>query len=367
MSTTTTTRSRKAAGATGTDWLRKQAGKVSAGEELPITAEDNYRFGVEEWLQSRGVLYAPPVEIPMGLIDETRSRNNQARRESIVPESVERYAAAMRANAPFPPIVCYPDNGRLVIVDGNNRQAAARRAGKDTILGIVLAEETSSEVLQLLTVEANARHGVTPEASWRVHQAMALSALGWPDQAVAEATGMTMAALRNARTVIDADTRGRSLRIAGFADLPASSKTALSAVKDDAVFQQLSRLAVGTNMIADEIRDCTRTMRGLPSEASRLQHIAEVAKERTSVRAVRRAVKTGAHSRVHSHRVALLAATGKVLTVEPAGLVAQVGTALDQAALLKKIGEAKRHLTLCEVALRSMQVSAVEFSAATTE
>ncbi len=340
----------------GTDWLRKQAGKVTDGSELPVSPDEADRVGVEAWLQARGVQYAPASQIPIGLIDETRSRGNQARREAILPESVDRYAVAMRAGAVFPPIVVYPDSGRLVIIDGNNRQAGARRAGLDTVLGIVIAESTPSELVHLLTVEANARHGVTPELTWRVQQAFNLCALGWPDQSAAEATGMSVAQLRNARNIADTDGRARNLRVAGFADLPASSKSVLHGVKDDEVFARLSRLAVSTAMTTDDIRDCTRALKGLTSEAARLEYLAGVLKDRTAARVIKRAAR-GQHSRVHSHRMSLLAAVGKIANVDPTALAKQVVTVADRDTIVKRVADLKKHLTLIEVAMKSLTLS----------
>jgi len=338
----------------GTEWLRIQARRIADGPELPVTSDVAAAVEVEAWLQQHGVQYAPPSPIPVHLIDEARSRNNQARQEAILADSVERFTVAMRTGAQFPPIVVFADNGKLIIIDGNNRQAAARRAGLDTVNGIIIGEDTPSELIHLLTVQANARHGVTPPLAWRVQQAFGLTAMGWSDAQAAEAAGMSVAQLRNARTVQDTDQRARAMRIAGFADLPASSKTALSAVKDDAVFFQLSRLAITTAMTTDEIRDCTRALKALPSEGARLEHVAAQTKERT--RATRRTAPAarGAHTRVHSHRLALLSTFSRVTAVDPSILVKQVATTHDRDAILRGVGDMRKRLDLIEVAMKAL-------------
>ncbi len=339
---------------TGTDWLRIQARRIADGPELPCTTDVAATVEVEAWLQHHGVQYAPAAQIPMHLIDEPRSRGNQARQEAILGESVDRFVVAMRNGVQFPPIVVFADSGKLVIIDGNNRQAAARRAGHDTVLGIIIGEDTPSELIHLLTVQANARHGVTPPLAWRVQQAFGLCSMGWSDAQAAEAAGMSITQLRAARTVQECDQRARSMRIAGFAELPASAKTALSAVKDDAVFYQLARVTIATAMTTDEIRENTRAIKALSSEGARLEHVAALAKERT--RAARRTAPPprGGHTRVHSHRVALLAGFGRVTSVDPATLVKQVATAHDRDAILRRIEDTRRHLNLIEVAMKSL-------------
>lgn len=340
----------------GTEWLRRQAKNVGDGEPLAVGTEIADAVGVEAWLQSRGVRYAPPGPIPMELIDEKRSRANQARRDPIVPESVDRFTIAMKAGAVFPPIVAYPDGGKLVIIDGNNRHASTRRAALPVINGIVLAEDTPSEIIHLLTVEANARHGVTPELGWRIHQAFSLCAIGWNDTEAADAAGLSVAQLRNARAVQDADQRARSLRVPGFATLPASSKVALVGTRDEAVFSRLARVAVETAMTTDEIREVTRALRQLPSEAARVDHVNQVAKTRTIQKSVRRTENK--HSRVHSPKMALSAGIGRMMAVDPAALVKQIVTAAERDQVIARIGEAKKKLALLEATMAALSIEA---------
>ena len=343
MATAVTARTVGTNSRSGTNWLRARAKQVDFNQpavspEVAVAAE------VEAWLADHGVKYAPPAAIPMHLIDEKRSRSNQARREPIVPESVDRFAAAMKEGAVFPPIVVYADSGRLVIIDGNNRQAAAKRIGADTINGIMIAEETPSEVILALTVAANVRHGVTPPLDWRIQQAFTLSASGWNDLDAARAAGLTPAQLRSARTVREVEDRGRALKVSGFAELPASSKTVLAAVKDDSVFIALAKAAIVTRMTSEEIREVTRLLRGLSSESARLEAVANVVNNRTPQATAHRAAP-GKHSRIHSPRVALAAGLGKVAAIDESALLRQLVTAHDREAVRKSIekAEAKLH------------------------
>ncbi len=338
---------------TGTDWLKARARQVGDGAALPVSAPQAAMVEVEAWLQGHGVQYAPPSMIPMSLIDEKRSRANQARRDAIVTDSVERFAAALRAGAAFPPIVVYPSGGKLVIVDGNNRQASHRKVGAEAINGIVLAEDTPSELIQLLTVEANAHHGVTPEVGWRIQQAFHLCSLGYSVEQAADAAGISPAQLRTARAVQEADQRARALRINGFTDLATYARQSLGVLKDEAVFYQAAKLAVDTAMTIEEIRDLIRVVKTLPSEGARIEYIGTVAKQRGIERATRRAVGK-AVNRVSSPQQSLVTGIGKLLAVDPAALVRQIVTSHDRDQVAARLRELERKVAQLKLAMGTL-------------
>lgn len=340
---------------TGTDWLKAQTKRISEGAELPVAASTALAVEVESWLQAHQIAYAPPAPIPMSVIDEKRSRANQARRDPIVTESLDRFAAAMRAGKAFPPIVTYPTGGKLVIIDGNNRQAAARKAGLDTVVGIVIADDTPSELIQLLTVEANGHHGVTPELSWRIEQAFYLVSLGFTDQVAADAAAVTIGQLRNHRAAADADQRARALRIAGFAALSLNARQALGVLKDEAVFFQAAKVVVDTAMTTDEIRELIREVKALNSEGARIEYIGRVAKERGIERATQKAMGR-AVSRVSSPKQSLVAGIGKVLRVDEAALVRQIVTTTDRDLIRVRLEEMERKLIRLKLALSTLDV-----------
>lgn len=338
---------------TGTDWLKAQTKKITEGAELPVTAHTAGAVEVESWLQSHQIAYAPPACIPMSVIDEKRSRTNQARRDPIVTESVDRFAAAMRAGKVFPPIVTYPSGGKLVIIDGNNRQAAARKAGLDTVFGVIIADDTPSELIQLLTVEANGHHGVTPELSWRLQQAFYLVSLGFTDQVAAEAAAVTIGQLRNHRAVAEADQRARAMRIGGFGALSLNARQALGVLKDEAVFFQAAKVSVDTAMTVDEIRDLVREVKARTSEGARIEFIGRIAKERGIEAATKKAMGR-AVGRVSSPKQSLVAGIGKVLKVDEAALVRQIVTTTDRDLIRTRLGELERKLIRLSLALSTL-------------
>ncbi len=341
------------AGRTGTDWLRQQTGKVSLGEKLAVTTQVASTVEVEAWLQRHGVRYAPPVPIPMELIDERRSRSNQARRDPIVPDSVDRFAAAMKTGAAFPPIVVYAVGGRLTIVDGNNRQAAAKKAGLPTVLGIVIDESTPSELIQLLTVEANTRHGVTPDANWRVQQAFHLCSLGLSDQAACDAANVSLATMRAARAVRDADQRAYAMRINGFTDLPAGSRGALNVLRDDPVFYQAAKAAVGTGMTIDEVRDMIREVKKLGSEGARIEYIGNLVKARATEQATKK-LAGKVNNRLSSPKQSLAAGIGKILGVDSAALARAILTTHDRDEVARRLGALQKKLVELQIAMNAL-------------
>lgn len=339
---------------TGTDWLKGQTRKMSDGAELPVSEQEAAAVGVEAWLQSHGVRYAPPLQIPMLLIDEKRSRANQARRDAIVADSVDRFAAALKTGAEFPPIVCYINGGKLTIIDGNNRQAAARKAGKESLLGIVIAEDTPSELIQLLTVEANAHHGVTPELGWRVQQAFHLCSLGFTDVQAAQAAAITVSQLQAARRLREADQRAAAMKILRFNEIPTYGRQALAVLKDDAVFYQAARCAIDTGMIIEEIRDMIRGIKAQNSEGARIEYIGTIAKERGLEQAARR-VMNKSLNRVSSPKQALVTGIGKLLKVDEAALVRAISTRHDRDLLNQRLEAVADKVLAIQVALEQLK------------
>lgn len=338
----------------GTEWLKRRSITMDDGRELPVTQSEAAAVNVEAWLQGHGVKYAPPLDLPMILIDEKRSRSNQARKDPIVAESVDRFAAAIKAGHEFPPIVTYLYGGKLVIIDGNNRQAAARKAGRDTIWGIVISEETPSELIALLTVEANAHHGVTPDANWRLLQAFHLVSLGFTDIQAAQAAAVTPAQISNARKVREADQRAGRMKIGRFAELPAGSRQLLAGLKDDSVFFQAAKTAVDTAMNLDEVRSMCREVRTKTSEGARVEYIGALARER-GLEAAARKVMGRALNRVNSPKQSLVAAIGKLLAVNEAALVRAVMTRHERDLVNVRLSAASDKLLALMVAMEQLK------------
>lgn len=335
----------------GTDWLRKQAKQIDEHDTLAVDEQTASAVTVEAWLQRRGIKYAPPTGIPMPMIDEKRSRANQARRDPLVTESVERFAASFRAGRPFPPIVCYPLGSKLVIIDGNNRHEAAKRARLDYVYGIIIDATTESEMIQLLTVEANASHGVTPPLDWRLKQAFHLVSLGHADDQAAEAAGVTLVQLRNARAANEADARAKILRIHGFAELPMTAKQYLNSIKNEPVFHAAGSLAADNGMTIDQVRDVCRKVKLGKSEGEQLAIVAESQRLYVAETAAKRAMS----KRVSSPKTSLVAGIGLLNNIDPKQLVGQIRTIHDRDLVAQKLKDVEETILTIMIEMESLK------------
>lgn len=331
---------------TPTEWLRRQTRSIGEHTTTSVSEQEASTVTVESWLQRYEVKYAPATGIPMAMIDTARSRKNQARRDPLVADSVERFAAAMRSGRPFPPIVLYPLGNKLVIIDGNNRHEAASRAKRDFIHGIVIDPTTPSEMIQLLTVAANNGHGVTPEPGWRVTQAQFLTSIGHPDNDACDAAGVTISMLRNHRNSVEADGRARKLGIYNFKDISNTHKVALNGLKSDPVFLAAGKLVVSSELNIDQTKNLIREIKKGRSEAEQLQLVGELAEHYDLEQATKKAMKKG----VSSPKNSLVSGIGMVLACDPGRLISQIVTVHDR-------DEINRRLKDLETAILDLQIA----------
>lgn len=327
------------------DWLRQQSRKITEHDGLAVREEVATANQVEAWLQRRGVRYAPPTGIPMDMIDTRRSRNNQARKDPLVEDSVKRFTLAMKAGATFPPIVVYPDFNKLVILDGNNRHEAALAAKHEYIYGIIIDKETDGQLIQLLMVEANANHGVTPPLDWRLRQAFHLVSLGHGDELSAEAAGVTTQQLRNARAAREAEQRAAILRINRFSEISSTCKQYLNGIKLEPVFFAAAKLAVDNSLTIDQVRDLCRAVKTGKSESDQLAIVAE--QQRLLV--AENAAKKAQSKRVNSPKNALVAGIGLVLNLDAKALVSQIRTTHDRDVIRERLREAEDKILAIQV------------------
>lgn len=262
-----------------------------------------------KWLRSHGVQFSPAKPYPVSQIDEKESRKNQVRPEAIIPEAVERYAARFRAGEVPPPLVAYKRGGKAVLIDGNNREAGAKKAGVKEVPMIFVDPSTSSEMMALLMAEANSQHGIPTEQSWRDQQALNLVDVGWSVDQAAKSTGLTRLAVETALRVREIDDRAAALGVRGFSDLSKTARNTLGRLKADPVFQAASRMVIETQMGAGtELSAFVRDVRMQPSESASLAFIGSTTEERIAV--AKRAAVSG--RRLPSPKHEVLSALGAV-------------------------------------------------------
>lgn len=301
----------------------------------------------------------------MELIDEKNSRANQARPTAVVDEAVERYTLAAKEGTTFPPAVVYfPLGGtktiselvhqksKCVIIDGNNRQAAFKKANRPTIPVIILAADTASEMIQLLTVEANAWHGQPVTQDWRVRQAIHLNSIGWNMDEACSAAMVSKQLVQKRQSAIIADVRAKAMGIKKFSDLPMSTKVALSGIKDDVPFSALSRTVIATRMIHQDLVPILKEFRTFTSENERLKFIWKVQEDRKVEIKANEAL--GKSSRkIGSPKINLVSSIGKILAVDPVALAQGTLTQTEKTELLQRLSTLADHILEIQVQVES--------------
>lgn len=342
-----------------TEWLRSQRQQAAAAvaPQAPVcNGEDAVDSRVERFLQEHGVKYAPKTQIPMDLIDEKASLQNQARDVPIVPESVDRFTASLRKGEYLPPIVVFPSGNRVVIVDGNNRYASHKKYGSRFIPGFVISEDTPSETIQLLTVAANNGHGVTPDLAWRKRQAAYLVSVGFTTEKACEAAGITKTQLADFQALSRADARAKAMKITGWEDLPATARIHVGRIPLDSVFFQAARCAIDTGLDSEGARLMLKEIKAIGSENEQIHFVAALSESRKAEAKARAA--TGRANRVSSPKQSLFTALGKIMNVDPAELARQTLTDMDRQLLIRRIDSAGEKLIELQIALNEGQASA---------
>ena len=267
---------------------------------------------VAEWLASKGVNFTE-LDVTLAKIKEKESRQNQARAESLLPEVVERYTIAAKAGEKFPPLVGYMSGKGIILIDGNHRHEAYKRAGVNKFKLLLVAEDTTTEQIDLLTVEANRYHGAATDTQWRTRQAVFLLAQGHTPESVAQATGLTEASVRDARRAQRACERAVKLGIFGFQNITTKGQAMLGALTLDGVFIAASEMVADTQLPQERIRILVRDLKELGSEEQQLKHITEF----TEARKFELKRKTNAHKKSLSNtRQRVLMALGAITNLD---------------------------------------------------
>lgn len=339
-------------------WLKKKVADATTDPKQDLGAAGQCDTAtVERWLQKFGVKYSHLLDLPLSQIDEKRSRQNQAREVAVIDDSVSRYATSLRNGDKFPPVVGYLAGGRVVLIDGNNRDAAHRRVlgAAGTIKAYVLDPETPSETIHLMTVDANSHHGVTPSLQWRLTQANFLLGIGHSLDAACTAAAVTKSQIQDYRRAINAEQRAKALKVADFLPLPVTSKLKLGALPSDPVFIQASRVAITTHMRADDVAAFVRDVKAQPDESAMIAHIGQVAAKRKMEAAAIEAL--GKPVQIKSPKQSLITGLGKIMHAEPGDIARSVVTDNERAELVKRCNEAGERLIEIMIAIDTQESS----------
>lgn len=331
-------------------WLKQKVAEATTSAKQDLGAVGACDTAtVERWLQKFGVKYSHLLDLPLVQIDEKRSRQNQAREVAVIDDSVNRYAAALRNGDKFPPVVGYLAGGKVVLIDGNNRDAAHRKVSAGTIKAYVIDPETPSETIHLMTTDANSHHGVTPSLQWRLNQANFLVGIGHSVDVACTASAVSKTQLQDFRRAINAEQRARSLKIHDFIPMSNSAKVKLGALASDPVFIQASRVAIDTSMKVEEIAHFVRDIKACTAEADQITLIGGVAEKRKMEQKAIEAL--GKPVQIKSPKQGLITGLGKIMHAAPGDIARSVITDNERAELIKRCNEAGERLMEIMIAL----------------
>ena len=194
---------------------------------------------------------------------------------------VDRYAEQMKAGAIFPAIVV---NDRYEIVDGNSRWMAAQRNKRETIAAYVCSDLSALQA-RSLSVELNQSHGLsmTDEeirafVTGAVEEGQVLDA-----KAYARMTGVKASTLARWVAAKHFDMRAARDGLASdqLKDLADSVRAALNVARLEAVFVQVTALAVDARVPAAQLRTIITEANAAPSEAEALAVVARAREARS--------------------------------------------------------------------------------------
>lgn len=192
-------------------------------------------------------------EIDISDIDVETSKHNQARFLPLHDETVLVYGAAMEQGDSFPPVIVSGNKGKYLVLDGNHRVAAANLAGFKATKAFV-CKNISKAQAELVTFEANARHGLPTSLDERIQQALYLVNIGNQPKAVAQALSVPVQKLYKA---ISASKGAARLSKVGIDPkrFSSSSMSRFASIASNTVLAPVAEIAVAANLNHDEINE----------------------------------------------------------------------------------------------------------------
>jgi len=233
---------------------------------------------VEDWLESHGTDFELK-EILVAGINERRSLQNQARFQALDEHLVATYAEAAIGGAQFPPIVVSKlASGEYLVIDGNHRVAAHRLAERTTVTAYVL-KDPSERLTNILTFDANTRHGMpTSPEERKAHAVYLVDTAGVPQKEAARMLNVPHGELQYELSVIRTDRRLARLGVDRWMDIGRASRARLGAVTNDKVLLDLAGLIPLAKISAPQLNDIVVDINKQTTEADQLA-VVEAARE----------------------------------------------------------------------------------------
>lgn len=286
------------------------------------------------WLDELGVTHTLHEALDLDLVDAAASLRNQARFDPLDTETVDTYAAAMRAGDQFPPVIVHHAKSAkakhpYVILSGNHRYHAAVKADAK-IAAYVVDRVDDPTVLLRIAYQDNATHGLALSRPERIRHALHLVDNGFTQADAARCVGATDAQVSDALRVRGARERATAAGIAGFDTLPEGVQLKLRRIDWDPPFHAAARLAVRARLTTSQADELGKAVKAAKSEASALDAVEQleaVHRERIQAQA------GGMRKRTVSGRTALLSACTSVQNLSQPDVIRSVIDGQDAAIL----------------------------------
>lgn len=323
--------------------LRKAVEQATPKHKDLGKTDPHNAVSTEKWIQKYGIPYTVLLKIPLSKINWRESRNNQARPKAVVPENVARYEQAMKEGDVFPPVVGHLEGDKVVLIDGNNRDAAARnvQGASGFLYGFLVV--ANSATIYTMMVDANAHHGETPSEEWRLEQAIHLQDFGLTAEQAARAAKVKPGVFSRYKRELAAYARAEANRVKGFENIQSGNgRVQLATIKLETVFGQASQVAVDTDMSLSEIKAFTDAIKQCPSESMMLELVSETRKARELE--ARRVKAGGARTATNNKLLSLTTGIGKIMHADVSKIAAMAETDEDIDLISSKCEEAATKL-----------------------
>jgi len=191
-------------------------------------------------------------------------------------ETVEEYAAQMKAGAQFPPIVIMKPN---ILIDGNTRLSAAKR-NRMTGFPAYLVDCPTIDFAKALAATLNQMGGARLTADEAHQAALTMMGLRFNDEAIAREVGRSTAMVQRWRKLRDFEERTTKLGLEKSSErLSQNSKAVIAAVPHDPPFAEVVKLANEVRPEPKLLKQLVGQVKDAASDADALELVAEARRE----------------------------------------------------------------------------------------
>lgn len=243
------------------------------------TPEGNRRPDIEAFLLENHTSFTFKQAVKIEMFDIDKSLKNQARLGTpINQEAVNRYTEDIINGDEFPPILVEKGPKGYIVLDGNHRLQAHKKAAAPIDVYVC---EAPPAVLVLLTFLANTKHGLPSSDVDRVHHALFLIDGGL---SVADAAARLSVPVNKVRVAVSKQNANRRADDAGllrsdWERIPDGVRTRLGNINTDEGFKAAVQLVRDAGLSAPEVNKVVTHLNDTRSGARQAAMVAAVREE----------------------------------------------------------------------------------------